>query len=332
MAFFKDSDAVLPVVWYFVPNDRETLPFATVFASRIYERDEEPQEHLGERYAPVPWRGGQAPGPVPKCGKCGSADAWANGVLITDPFPQTYPGTNVPLCCCPPDPQFFGQAAHGGIIATPFRGEAAGGGILFEPFHGEAAGGGSFVASNLFQGEGAGGGTVVEPFGGEASGGGVFAVGEFWYGGSAGGGDFIVGVEFDGGSAGGGDFVATHESVTIPGWTPEVRKTLLCIVTSVTGISCLCFSGASCFVTYNSSSVSWKGVLTGCTGGADLEVQYDASGGGWFLYPHTRTGGCVNSFASLTAGGGPGTMTLGGNVTLSVCCTGSIHLSFVEYP
>lgn len=327
MCFFKDSDAVLPVVWYFVPNDRETLPFATVFASRLYERGEEPEEHLGERYSPVPWRGGQPPGPVPKCGNCGSADAWVNGVLSTDPFPQTYPGTNVPLCCCPPDPQFFGQAAHGGIIATPFRGEAAGGGILLEPFHGEAAGGGSFVASNLFLGEGAGGGIVTEPFIGEAASGGVFAIGEMWYGGSAAGGEFAVGVEFDGGSAGGGSFTAVDNTVSVACATYRIKKQINFLITSTTG-TCGCAAATFDVLNYNFPvSGIWGKVVSIC--GNNSTVQLGCVGGVWKLGA-TSTSGVKWNFTTISFVDNPGTATWSGAVTPTGGCVGTLFVSLAE--
>jgi len=210
MQFFYDSPVTLPIVWYFVPDNRETLPFATVFASRIYERGEEAQLPIGELYSPVPWRGGQPPGPVAICGKCGDAAAWSDGVSILKPFPDVYPGTNVPVCCCPPGPQFFGGAAMGGVIGEPFFGEAASGGRAFDPFKGEAASGGVFFIVQPFAGEAASGGRAFDPFKGEAASGGSFILGEVAGGGAASGGIWAIGFEFAGGASCGGDFTADY--------------------------------------------------------------------------------------------------------------------------
>jgi hypothetical protein len=90
------------VEWYFVPDDRETIPFPHAFGNAIYERDEEPESPIGEQFDPVPWRGGQPPCPEPSKGLCGTQAQWQRGLSTDDPVPGVYPGTLVPRCCPPP--------------------------------------------------------------------------------------------------------------------------------------------------------------------------------------------------------------------------------------
>lgn len=93
-----------------MPDDRELVPFAHAFGSRLYDRDELPEPAIGERYAPVPWRGGKPPQVVADGGLCGSEEQWRIGALIDDPLPPAWPGTNIPRCCNPPP-----EAAAGGV-------------------------------------------------------------------------------------------------------------------------------------------------------------------------------------------------------------------------
>ncbi len=111
MAFFHDDPSTLSsVLWYFVPKDRDVLPYPNSFGSRNWEIEDEPEPDIGERYSPRTWRGGLPEGSVPKNGKCGTAEAWANGVSIHAPIPPVFPGTNVPICCNLPI-----QSSDGGI-------------------------------------------------------------------------------------------------------------------------------------------------------------------------------------------------------------------------
>lgn len=115
MRFFQDSFSERTVTWYFVEEEPKALGMNTMFASRIYDRGVEPQEHLGELYEPVEWAGGQAPAPSSKSGRCGSESQWVNGLSITDPGPTTWPGTSIPMCCDRPLNVAPGGIALGGL-------------------------------------------------------------------------------------------------------------------------------------------------------------------------------------------------------------------------
>jgi hypothetical protein len=264
MQFYFDSPATLPIVWYFVPDDRATLPFSTVFSSRIYDRDDEPQLPIGELYKPVPWRGGQAPGPVASSGNCGNANAWLKGVSINDRLPDVWPGTDVPKCCAAPPPQFFGEGGGGGIMSEPFRGEAAGGGRVVEPAIGEAAGGGVFALVEPFTGEAGGGGRVVEPAIGEAAGGGIFSTVIPMAGGGAGGGSYAIVEPFTGGGSGGGDFTAEPSGGFTSDCDPD--QTLPLSVTAVftndndIWTVCPALEGLTITATHPGIYVAWSGV------------------------------------------------------------------------
>ena len=151
---------------------------------------------------------GKRPVPFRSAGSVATPTPGSRGVSIETPFPEVYPDTNVPLCCCPPDPQFFGGVAIGGLIGEPFAGEAASGGIVGEPFKGEAASGGVAEIVLPFIGEAASGGEAFEPFTGEAASGGTFDIGEPFIGGIAGGGEFSIGLAAIGGGASGGEFTS----------------------------------------------------------------------------------------------------------------------------
>ncbi len=75
------------------------MPFAHMYGSRIYERDEEEQEMLGELFTPTKWRGCNEPCPCAAGGLTGSEEQWQQGTSIHDPLPACFPGSNVPLKC-----------------------------------------------------------------------------------------------------------------------------------------------------------------------------------------------------------------------------------------
>jgi len=97
--FFNDSEELRKIVWYFVPDDRQAMPWEHAFGSRIYDREEELEPAIGERFEPVPWRGGQAPCPETGGGLCGTEAQWQFGASVDDPLPEVHPGTNVGKCC-----------------------------------------------------------------------------------------------------------------------------------------------------------------------------------------------------------------------------------------
>jgi len=115
MRFFNDSTSERTVTWYFVDEEPRALGMNTMFGSRIYDRDSEPQEHLGELYEPVEWHGGQAPAPSSKRGNCGTRKQWAEGLSIDDPPPAVWPGTSIPRCCDRPLNVAPGGLALGGL-------------------------------------------------------------------------------------------------------------------------------------------------------------------------------------------------------------------------
>jgi len=105
MRFYNATEIDTPIEWYFTPDTmKETIPWPHIFGSRLYERGDEPQMPLGERYSPVPWQGGKAPARAPNGGLCGTEDQWLNGCSVSDPLPALWPNTTVPQCCNrPPD-------------------------------------------------------------------------------------------------------------------------------------------------------------------------------------------------------------------------------------
>jgi len=119
MRLYQDSDLVVPIEWFFVPADREVVPFSHAFGSRIYDRDDGPPPAIGEQYSPVPWRGGKPPGPVATGGLCGSAEQWSAGARVDDPLPDVWPGTQVSRCCKRPPNVAFGGEAVGGFGLLP---------------------------------------------------------------------------------------------------------------------------------------------------------------------------------------------------------------------
>jgi len=212
MRFYNDDPVETPVEWYMVADDAPILPYWSAFGSRIYERDDEPEPKIGERYEPHPWKNWQAPKITPTGGLCGSPDEWFNGISVTLPVTQVWPGTEVPVCCNEPPGHAMGGAGPGGTFVCvgpqlPTGGGGSGG--TFAVLSGKlavggAAGGGSFGVTVE-------GSLVVE---GGAAGGGSFGVtveGSLAFeGGAAGGGSFettiVESVTSEGGSAGGGTF------------------------------------------------------------------------------------------------------------------------------
>lgn len=117
VAFFRDDPGILSgVQWYFVPETNPQLGLNNHFYSRIWERKDEPADPIGEQYAPVPWRGGKPPYPVSVGGLCGTEEQWANGALLSDPIPPSWPGTLIPKCCQPPPPALLGGIQFGGNL------------------------------------------------------------------------------------------------------------------------------------------------------------------------------------------------------------------------
>jgi len=120
MRFYPSRpDVETEIQWYFVPDNRPALPIGSAFASRIYDREEEPQPEIGELFNPVPWRGGLPPRPVSDGGYCGTLRQWYNGLDYPPPPIIKYPGTLIPICCNPPiETAIGGEVVSGDSFAS----------------------------------------------------------------------------------------------------------------------------------------------------------------------------------------------------------------------
>lgn len=117
MAFYRDEPTLLTrVVWYFVPKTNTNLALDNHFYSRIWEREEDIPDPVGEQFRPHPWRGGLPPHAVSTGGLCGTPDQWRDGCLVSDPLPALWPGTLIPVCCQPPPPVLMGGVGIGGKL------------------------------------------------------------------------------------------------------------------------------------------------------------------------------------------------------------------------
>lgn len=116
MKMFSDSDELTRVRWYFVPDTTPILPMPIAFGSALYDRQEQPEGEVGERFDPHPWRGGYPPEPVPEASQkwCGDNSEWLNGTLASTTLPPLWPGSDVPICC-PQVLDAFGGSFPGAI-------------------------------------------------------------------------------------------------------------------------------------------------------------------------------------------------------------------------
>ena len=119
MRFYSDSTDTIDVQWYFVSPKNPQMPWSSAFTSLIYERKDTIQPTLGERYRPVPWRGGLPPKALSVGGICGTVRQWQQGSVQSDPIPGFYPNTSIPVCCNPPPATVFGGIAIGGRFSGP---------------------------------------------------------------------------------------------------------------------------------------------------------------------------------------------------------------------
>lgn len=103
MKFFRDSDDLSNVLWYFVPASKNCIPFGHAFGDTVWSlRNNDPPSSIGE----LPEGHGYSKGfPPPIYANpesttfCGSEDQWQNGARLTDPVPVNYPGSTLPVCC-----------------------------------------------------------------------------------------------------------------------------------------------------------------------------------------------------------------------------------------
>jgi len=101
MRIFRDDLAVeVPVRWYYVPDDRRVLPYATPFGNRDWEFAEgDPGLLLGEVYGSRRYYGGQDPVGVLAQGLCGTQQQWERGPSLLDPVRPLNPTTGRQCCC-----------------------------------------------------------------------------------------------------------------------------------------------------------------------------------------------------------------------------------------
>lgn len=115
MRFYPDApDRVTRIRTYFVPNDREFVPWPHAFGSRVWEYQEEPDPPFGELNGPRVWRGGQAPPSAGEGGICGTDKQWYDGCGLDDPVPPFHPGSTIPACCGVPRRRAQGGTGTGG--------------------------------------------------------------------------------------------------------------------------------------------------------------------------------------------------------------------------
>ncbi len=118
MHFFADRpDWTTDVQWYFVDAKTPVLEIATVFRSRLYER-ELPQLPLGEEIDFHPYSPGAAPVDVDGAVFCGTPLQWLNGSVSTDPVSPVDPDTGVPACCGPAGFFVAGGVVVGGALTV----------------------------------------------------------------------------------------------------------------------------------------------------------------------------------------------------------------------
>jgi hypothetical protein len=116
MRFYKGlPNTTATVQWYFVPQSNGTVPFPNLFASRVWDVEEELQGDLGETFADRTWCNGKPPFPVSNGLWCGRPDQWSEGSSVGDPPLPVWSGTAVPRCCPPPPETGYGGIAIGGL-------------------------------------------------------------------------------------------------------------------------------------------------------------------------------------------------------------------------
>jgi hypothetical protein len=96
--FADDLGQAVEVVWYFVPWDRPTIPYAHPFGSRDWD-DFRGQLILGEVYDKRVWYDGADPHGLDGQGFCGSQKQWFQGASVADPVRALNPRTGQQCCC-----------------------------------------------------------------------------------------------------------------------------------------------------------------------------------------------------------------------------------------
>lgn len=108
MKFYRDSDELVKVEWYFVPDDTPEVPYAHPFGTRVWDkRNQEGEPDLGERFTNRTYRKGKKPYRFKGVGLCGTREQWERGASVNDELPEKWPDSNVPRCCPKPQPDPF---------------------------------------------------------------------------------------------------------------------------------------------------------------------------------------------------------------------------------
>jgi hypothetical protein len=113
MQFDRAGELIIPVRWYFVPDDTPFLPFPHLFGSNNYQTQGIIDLGPGERWdSPRFYSKGAPPGPLlPTTEFCGPLDWWANGVPSTAPsLPTNTLGQA--LCCIEEGGLIFGGTSQ----------------------------------------------------------------------------------------------------------------------------------------------------------------------------------------------------------------------------
>jgi len=93
-----DPSKLTPVRWYYVPDDREFIPYPTPFCSRDWEL-ELGDALLGEVASTRQWSQAPPTSELAGEGLCGSREQWERGCLTTDFIAPINP-TTAQKCCC----------------------------------------------------------------------------------------------------------------------------------------------------------------------------------------------------------------------------------------
>jgi len=99
--FHRDDDDERKVIWYYVPEDREFMPWAHAFGSQLYHELDDALPGPGEK-RPQAYYGGMVPAPYTDGGLCGNKEQWQYGPFAGDPIPPTWGDSDIPRCCKPP--------------------------------------------------------------------------------------------------------------------------------------------------------------------------------------------------------------------------------------
>lgn len=100
MRLYKDRpDVLTPGRWVWVDEDAGPMPFATLYASRIWDPDPlQPDQPIGEVRDTMRWVNGSST-PLPRRGWCGTKQQWQEGSNYADAGLLPLGQQDIPLCC-----------------------------------------------------------------------------------------------------------------------------------------------------------------------------------------------------------------------------------------